>query len=276
MTINVTALGVSYLDPAQLPEMLKKIELYIGLPYDDGLDIATIGIGIALQTKNKNGTLTVHTGNLALVLRKIGVFAASDASAPANETAPQKELRYQTIVNQFAQIIQAPANSLAIQGGLTNLRSALDVAVAQYITTLPSPTFFLSEAQAKEVKREYILGYTIGPFSDLGAQAKLDLMLDGLLAPAGQPIPHDTREYKALMSLYFNNPAFIGPKLRAALTAGDRAEAWYEIRYNSNVKDVAVQAEIAKRRYYESAVFGLYDNPAAVNDPLLVNATEAK
>jgi len=45
MTINVTSIGVgvSYLDPAQLPALLRQLENYIGQPYDDGSHIATIG-----------------------------------------------------------------------------------------------------------------------------------------------------------------------------------------------------------------------------------------
>ena len=72
MTIDVSPLGTSYLDPTQLLEVLRKLEGYDGLPYDDGKHVATVGIGIALQKKDK----TVLTKNLALVLRKIGVFAA--------------------------------------------------------------------------------------------------------------------------------------------------------------------------------------------------------
>jgi len=222
--------------------MLKKLERYIGLPYDDGSHIATIGVGIALQNKDRTAVLT---GNLALVLRKIGVFSASDATAPVGETGAQKNLRYQTIINEFAQIIQSHSlNRITEPAGTstseTALQNALNLKVAQYITTLPNPTFFLSEPQAKEVKREYILGYTIGPFSGAGAQAELDARLNGLLAPASQPVPHDTREYKALMSLYFNGPTLIGDKLHAALVVGDRAEAWFEIRYGSNAGSKAM------------------------------------
>ncbi|MHB1530038.1 MAG: lysozyme inhibitor LprI family protein [Acidiferrobacteraceae bacterium] len=47
-------------------------------------------------------------------------------------------------------------------------------------------------------------------------------------------VPHDTDEYKALMSLYYNNPDLIGHHLLHALATGNRAEAWCEIRYDSN------------------------------------------
>ena len=264
MAIITTALGVSYRDPSQLPEMLKKLELFVPVPYDDGRHIPTIGIGIALQQVNAS----VLKENLALVLRKIGVFAASDAGAPANETTAQKNLRYQTIVNQFAQIIQSPSHRLSrtpsqpagTSASETALQSDLNTAVAQYLPSRTSPQFSLSEPEAKEVKIEYILGYTIGPFASDGAQAGLDAKLGGVLAPAGQPVPHDTREYKALMSLYFNLPGLVGSRLLAALAAGDRAEAWFEIRYGSNAGADSLRAGTAKRRYWESETFGLYDN----------------
>jgi VCBS repeat-containing protein len=206
----------------------------------------------------------VLKGHVALVLRKIGVFSASDATAPVGETSEQKNLRYKNIVDAIAEIVQDNPLTGKNTQSETDLRNALNAKVVQYITTLPSPTFFLSEQQSKEVKTEYILGYAIGPFTGAGAQAELDAKLNGLLAPAGQPVPHDTREYKALMSLYFNGPSLIGPNLRAALVAGDRAEAWFEIRYNSNAGAENVRAGTAKRRYWESEVFGLYDSAPAV------------
>ncbi|MEW6246292.1 MAG: calcium-binding protein [Nitrospirota bacterium] len=66
------------------------------------------------------------------------------------------------------------------------------------------------------------------------------------------------------MSLYFNSRGtfqnnvevknnLLGPKLLAALEADDRAEAWYQVRYQSNADGVH-----ANRRYREADVFGLY------------------
>jgi Ca2+-binding RTX toxin-like protein len=257
--------------------MLLKLELWIDLPYDDGLHIPTIGIGIALQTK-EGATLA---GNLALVLRKIGVFAASDAGAPANETAAKRDLRYGLLVSQFAQVIGShklsrdPTTEAAkTSASEAALQTDLNALVALYD---PSKTFQLNLAEAKEVKIEYILGYTIGPFTGAGAQADLDLRLAGSLAPAGQPIPHDTREYVALMSLYFNNPGLIGPGLRSALSSGNRAEAWYEIRYGSNStkQKPSIRQGIAKRRYYESQLFGLYDDPSVVDPVDPIQAVQA-
>jgi Ca2+-binding RTX toxin-like protein len=64
-------------------------------------------------------------------------------------------------------------------------------------------------------------------------------------------IPNST-ERLALLSLKYSG--VLGPALRAALNSGDRAEAWYEIQYASNL-----DGQHGKRRYEEAALFGLFD-----------------
>ncbi len=68
----------------------------------------------------------------------------------------------------------------------------------------------------------------------------------------------------ALLSLVYNN--IIGPGkspiLLNDIKNGNRAEAWYEIRYNSNKND---ENGIAKRRFFEAEMFGLYNDPAVVS-----------
>jgi hypothetical protein len=72
-------------------------------------------------------------------------------------------------------------------------------------------------------------------------------------------------EMMALASLVWNGgPGKLTKELRAAIDSGNRAEAWFEIRYNSNKGYVQFRPGIAKRRYFESQMFGLYDNPASV------------
>ena len=66
----------------------------------------------------------------------------------------------------------------------------------------------------------------------------------------------ESRERAALFSLSWNGPSLLGPRLKAAIEAGDRAEAWYEIRYNSNGNGIA---GLANRRYVEAETFGLFD-----------------
>ncbi|MDZ4030021.1 hypothetical protein U0868_00420 [Kluyvera ascorbata] len=82
----------------------------------------------------------------------------------------------------------------------------------------------------------------------------------------------ESKEIIVLASLGWNNAGLIGPSLREAIRQGNRAEAWFEIRYRSNEPDQAakIRSGIAKRRFMESQVFGLYD------DPQEVSAAEAK
>jgi len=72
-------------------------------------------------------------------------------------------------------------------------------------------------------------------------------------------IPQST-ERAVLFSLAWNGPSLLGPKLKAAVLSGDRAEAWYEIRYNSNGSG---HDGIANRRYVEAEHFKLFAGKSA-------------
>ena len=45
-----------------------------------------------------------------------------------------------------------------------------------------------------------------------------------------------------------------------------RAQIWYEIRYNTNNNSADIAPGIAKRRYYESEIFGLYEGSNATDE----------
>jgi len=69
----------------------------------------------------------------------------------------------------------------------------------------------------------------------------------------------ESRERAALASLAYNNASvLLGPELVASIQAGDRAEAWFQIRYKSN-GGKSRSPGIANRRYSESDLFGLYN-----------------
>jgi Ca2+-binding RTX toxin-like protein len=77
-------------------------------------------------------------------------------------------------------------------------------------------------------------------------------------------IQKNSRERLALVSLAYNGLLEKSRKLRDAVASSDgRAEAWFEIRYNSNA-GASQSVGIARRRYYESELFGLYRDPSAV------------
>ncbi|MGH8654678.1 MAG: hypothetical protein ACREYE_22055 [Gammaproteobacteria bacterium] len=94
----------------------------------------------------------------------------------------------------------------------------------------------------------------------------------------GIVLPH-SRERAVLLSMWYQSPGGGGESgyfrnrkgtitnMVRALQEGNRAEAWYEIRYGSNGDQAP---GIAKRRFAESEIFGLYED---AND---VEAEEAK
>jgi len=82
----------------------------------------------------------------------------------------------------------------------------------------------------------------------------------------------NSKEHGVLLSLIYNGgPGLIGSGLLRDLGRKDRAEAWFEIRYGSNKagweeidKNLPVNSKLgaglAKRRFYEAEVFGLYSS----------------
>jgi hypothetical protein len=55
----------------------------------------------------------------------------------------------------------------------------------------------------------------------------------------------------SLLSLAYNAPALIGEKLTKAMWEGNRAEAWFEIRYDWADNNPTFNNGWAKRRYSE-------------------------
>ncbi len=87
-----------------------------------------------------------------------------------------------------------------------------------------------------------------------GFEKKLDAQLD-------KPLPYSTERIAVISQLYRLGSA---PSMIKAINEGNRAEAWYQIRYNSN-------ADNAKGNYSrvieESDLFGLHDKyPNAKNE----------
>lgn len=75
-----------------------------------------------------------------------------------------------------------------------------------------------------------------------------------------------SRERVAMVSLAYNRG--VGAVSRSpvvdAISDGDRAEAWFQMRYNCWGTFAEGEAGLRKRRLAEAEVFGLYDDPAAV------------
>jgi len=131
------------------------------------------------------------------------------------------------------------------------------------------PSFsFRNEDEARSVFNDLMVGYTILGETWEGYEPLLNHWLErNSIAAIGQ-----SRERIALISLAYNGKDengdgvsdLLGDHLAAALRNDDRAEVWYEIRYNSNKNSLAATPPedargIANRRYRESDLFGLYN-----------------
>jgi hypothetical protein len=101
--------------------------------------------------------------------------------------------------------------------------------------------------------------------------------IDRWINKYGLTIDRFSRERTVLYSLAYNSKDerpkdgildLLGPALATAIKNGNRAEAWYEIRYNTNFGDIT---GVAKRRFLESEYFGLYND---ANNVSLDNAKQ--
>jgi len=183
---------------------------------------ATIGYGFNIEVRDY----------LLFALNELGILAGRTT----NET--------NTILNQFTAVIQS-----APDGNDVQLRSNLD-GLAQFYG---ASSFTLGDAQSDNIFYNILGGATVNGIKVTGKETKLD----GII---GNTLPHDSKEYVALMSLFYNSEALVrtGSRLASAVINGNRAEAWYEIRYASNGGGSASQG-IANRRYREADLFDLYN-----------------
>lgn len=118
--------------------------------------------------------------------------------------------------------------------------------------------------------------------SESAATALLDLAIDSRVAGFNSFLQRnnitleDSREKAVLMSMWYQGGAkYLADdfSLTKALQDGNRAEAWYQIRYDS-AKD---GGGVIKRRFYESTIFGLYDNnPPSISEAESVYKTITK
>jgi len=142
--------------------------------------------------------------------------------------------------------LEAQVDKSYAAGQNSTLRANLDKVMADWHDTrdsgVPSTFAFRNDAQITK---------TLNAMDD-----DYDGRIDSWVAN----IP-DSDERAALFSLCWNAPSMLGPKLKAAIDSGDRAEAWYEIRYNSLSSSLpeSLKPAIAYRRYVEADGFGLYD-----------------
>jgi GH24 family phage-related lysozyme (muramidase) len=180
----------------------------------------SIGVGFNLRTDN--------------VFR--AVMSAMDISDSGQDAGYRQEI-LNTVTQDFG-------SDSALQTALNGIMARRARAMAEAGTPVDRSTFTLSDSEIKAV------------FDSIS-----DTYETRVRAAVGQ-LPF-SQERIALFSLAYNSVTgptdLLGGQLRAAIASGNRPEAWYQIRYQSNGNSGDIGAGIAKRRYFESQLFGLYN-----------------
>jgi len=236
----------------------ERLHAYVDTAYSNGTGIPTIGIGINLREHGR------------LILQALGFDLSGTVLTGAALTAEQDYINQ--LLNAFNQ--NYPSNNTPSNQALAAFNLILQERASNtvYPGTFPRAEQF--ELASSEVSRQLLNqvldGYTVPGKNFPGYESLLDTWLTRTGLSAFQPdlMNHDNRERLVLLSLAFNSktygsnqsgtpwddtglPTLLGPKLTYALLNGDRAEAWFEIRYHSGGP--------AARRFLEADTFGIYN-----------------
>jgi len=214
-------------------------------PYNDPVDLVTIGVGFNIES-------AVAVRNE--VFQTFGLIRNNPAlsTTPVTPGQPSPQQIENAYIDQLIAAIGAMANDD------------------------PSALNTIMSTRANDARLD-ALGPRRSTFAFVDepeVRATFDRLMTNIYEPkvnnwlSGIP---DSRERTALVSLAWNqndNSPLLGKGLKAAIENGDRAEAWYEIRYNSNSagQPSNIRNGIAKRRYFEADTFGPYNDTAANND----------
>jgi len=265
----------------ELLALLRKLEAHKKDAYYDAATEhnVTIGDGVNIDYTNVN--------HLKLVMNANGLIATADSQEAQNrvalglpvETAVERQSRINNMVVAFQTVMannRPPKNATPTQITAANilLQTELENLALSYNFT---GKFSINETQSQTVVEQILQGANIpGVVENFeGKEARLDRALgqENITVDANRYVPHNSKEYMALMSMAYNGGlGLIGPKLKRAIATDNHAEAWFEIRYNTNStkQNSDIRQGIAKRRYIESELFGLYD--AGVTDASITDA----
>ncbi|WP_339073944.1 calcium-binding protein [Teredinibacter turnerae] len=170
---------------------------------------------------------------------------------------------YQQLVDIFSQQYQVDARGNPLPGETERLNNALNAVMETWAQGGDDrPSTFVIEDAAGQTWQQRVRTFFENNFAQVYEKKVNDftqshpVMLENVTALV---LPN-SKERAALFSLAYNqrdnNRPLLGDGLGNALEIGDRRAAWFEIRYASNFGNVS---GIAKRRFYESQVFGLYN-----------------
>jgi RTX calcium-binding nonapeptide repeat (4 copies) len=214
-----------------------------GKVYTDGVGLATIGYGFNIKDNETlrravYSALNIGTTPADNIWRGKLDLDIANFSTPKDKTV---------LLGKLNDILKLRETEIH----LTNPTAV--VATSFELTTAQIDTIFDEGVKPYEDKLDkWLEGATVD--IDAGQRAALlSLTWAGIVGYKKHPVPPNSPAGTLPTYTYFS------PKLRDAVLLNNRAEAWYQIRYESNLDKVQ-----DKRRYMESQLFGLFNDPQDV------------
>lgn len=182
------------------------------------------------------------------------------------DLAPLGLVLDQTQLNLLDSIAIAQGQQISVNraGGTPN-RTQTDNLINQFVGGWQQPNITLTQADGLRITEtghlsarleRSIRGYLSGE-----PTADVDALMNSLINGT-----NGTREWAAIVSYGFVAETLVGPGLARALFDGDRAEAWFQIRYGWDNNNTTFNQGWVNRHYLESEVFGLYNNQTSTAD----------
>ena len=230
MAINFNRLNAESYNTLR-QQMIEAIEGRNNVVYRDTVGIATIGIGLNLSVRSVaqdviNTNLVRNGSETKVTTDEVSTFLETSGRNFANNPSAQNAINaaWQTIANNH----NITSTELYLDDEeMTNL---FEVAAGSRETTLTQHFANNTQNSAGETVQASFSG--------------------------------DDYSYERLalfFIVYNGGEALLGNNLTTAINDGDRFRAWFEIRDDSN-GGRSRNHGIAKRRFYEAELFGLFDN----------------
>lgn len=204
---------------------IESVEGSVPTTYLDSLNIPTIGVGVALVIRDSSGSYVVRS-DLETLFSNAGIgYTAADLDKLdqiATALNNGDDATIDELMNNTGPNAGEPPFTWDENGGLTE-------------------TQIRSLFDQVVVDAENWVAYRLGD--------------EAYAALAG------SQEMVALVSMAYNAPSLIGATLVSQIQAGNRAGAWFEIRYRSDAHGTHTN-----RRNSESDMFGLYEGTPDADD----------
>jgi GH24 family phage-related lysozyme (muramidase) len=230
-------------------EFIKLFEGSTTKVYDDGIGLPTIGIGFNLQLEE----------NLEALLKEgFGVNSINMGAALIE-------------MNQAISDIETYVQTAKANGTYTASSSTIEM---RKILTDHWRTF-KSDPNAEFTLTDTLNGATVDDkianvfdiiLNATGAKPGYETIISQKMANVGVNDFQMSYERIVLVSLQYGGNSAVNIALRNDIINGNRFDAWYKIRYERNSFDPATEHGLAKRRYAEAELFGLFENGVATHE----------